>query len=38
MDRRYTAREKARITAGAIVSLVIVGWMVLLAIAALSAR
>jgi hypothetical protein len=31
-------REKAGITAGAVASLVIVGWMVVLAIAFLSAR
>jgi len=34
----YTAKEKRRITAGAVVSLVIVGWIVVLAIAFLAAR
>jgi hypothetical protein len=38
MDRPYTSKETARITAGAVVSLVIVGWLVVLAIAFLSAR
>jgi hypothetical protein len=38
MDRPYTTREKARITAGAIASLVIVGWLVVLAIVFLSVR
>jgi hypothetical protein len=36
--RRYTAKEKARITAGAVASLVIVGWIVVLAVGFLSAR
>jgi hypothetical protein len=36
--RAYTAKEKAKITAGAVASLVIVGWLVVLAIAFLSAR
>ena len=36
--RDYTAREKLKITAGAVASLVIVGWAVVLAIAFLSAR
>jgi hypothetical protein len=36
--RAYTAKEKARIIAGAVASLVIVGWLVFLAIAFLSAR
>jgi hypothetical protein len=35
--RPYTTKEKA-ITAGAVASLVIVGWLVVLAIAFLSAR
>jgi succinate dehydrogenase hydrophobic anchor subunit len=34
----YSTKEKARITVGAIASLVIVGWLVVLAIAVLSAR
>jgi hypothetical protein len=38
MHRPYTAREITGIIAGAITSLVIVGWMVLLAIAFLAAR
>jgi uncharacterized membrane protein YccF (DUF307 family) len=38
MDRRYTLKEKARITAGAVSALVIVGWMIALSIALLSAR
>jgi hypothetical protein len=36
--RDYTTREKLKITAGAVASLVIVGWAVVLAIAFLSAR
>jgi hypothetical protein len=36
--RAYTFREKARITAGAVAALVIVGWMVVLAIVFLSVR
>jgi hypothetical protein len=36
--RPTTAREKAKITAGAVVSLVMVGWAVALAIAFLSTR
>lgn len=36
--RAYTAKEKARITAGAVASLVIVGWLVALAIVFLSVR
>jgi hypothetical protein len=36
--RPYTAREKAKIIAGAVASLVIVGWLVVLAISFLSAR
>jgi hypothetical protein len=38
MDRPTTAREKAKITAGAVAALVIVGWMAILAIAVLAAR
>ena len=37
MDRPYTPKEIARIVAGAVISLVIVGWMVLFAIGYLSA-
>ena len=37
MDRPYTAKEIARIVAGAVISLVMVGWMILLAIGYLSA-
>jgi len=36
--RDYSAREKLKITAGAVASLVIVGWVIVLAIALLSAR
>jgi hypothetical protein len=36
--RDYTPKEKARITAGALTSVVIVGWLVVLALAFLSAR
>jgi hypothetical protein len=36
--RAYTAKEKAKITAGAVAALVITGWLVLLAIAFPSAR
>jgi hypothetical protein len=38
MDPPTTPKEKARITAGAIASLVIVGWMAALAIAILAVR
>ena len=38
MDLPTTPKEKARITVGAIASLVIVGWIVALAIAILAAR
>jgi len=38
MDRPHTVREIAGIAAGAVTSLVIVGWMVFLAIGFLSAR
>jgi hypothetical protein len=38
MDLPTTPKEKARIAAGAIASLVIVGWMVALAIAILAVR
>jgi hypothetical protein len=36
--RRTTAKEKLRMTAGAAASLVIVGWLVVLAIVFLSVR
>jgi hypothetical protein len=36
--RPYTPKEKLKITAGAVASLVIVGWAVVLALAFLSAR
>ncbi len=36
--RPYTAKEKAKITAGAVASLVIVGWLAVLAIVILSVR
>jgi hypothetical protein len=34
--RGYTTREKLKITAGAVASLVIVGWIVVLAVSFLS--
>jgi len=34
----YTTRQKLKITAGAAASLIIVGWLAVLAIAALSVR
>jgi hypothetical protein len=36
--RPYSTQEKAKILAGAVASLVIVGWLVVLATAFLSAR
>jgi hypothetical protein len=36
--RAYTTKEKLRITAGAVASLVIVGWVVVLAIVFLTVR
>jgi hypothetical protein len=36
--RPYTMKEKLKITAGAVTSLVIVGWAVVLAIAFMSVR
>jgi hypothetical protein len=36
--RPYTAKEKAKITAGAVASLIIVGWIVVVALGFLSAR
>jgi hypothetical protein len=36
-DQPYTAKERTRITAGAVAALVISGWLVVLAIAFLSA-
>ena len=36
--RAYTTKEKAKITAGAVAALVIVGWLVVLAIAFFSTR
>ena len=38
MDRPTTAKENAKITAGAVAALVMVGWMAILAIAVLAAR
>jgi hypothetical protein len=38
MDRPYTTKEIVRIIAGAVTSLVIVGWTVFLAIGYMSAR
>ena len=36
MDRPYTAKESAKIVAGAVASLVIVGWLVVIALTLLS--
>jgi hypothetical protein len=36
--RGYTTKEKVKITAGAVAALVITGWLVVLAIAFMSAR
>ena len=36
--RGYTTKEKAKVTAGAVVSVVMVGWLVVLAIVLLSVR
>jgi hypothetical protein len=36
MDRPYTLKEMAKITAGAIAALVIVGWMAVIAISFMS--
>jgi hypothetical protein len=36
--RRYTAKEKVRITVGAVAALVITGWLFVLALAYVSAR
>jgi hypothetical protein len=36
MDQPYTFKEKAKIAAGAFASLIIVGWMVVLALAVLN--
>jgi hypothetical protein len=36
--RDYTTKEKVKITAGAVTALIIVGWLVVLALAFLSAR
>jgi hypothetical protein len=36
--RGYTTKEKVRITVGAVASLVVVGWLVVLGIAFMSAR
>jgi hypothetical protein len=36
--RDYTFKEKAKITAGAVSALIIVGWLVVIALAVLSAR
>jgi hypothetical protein len=36
--RGYTTKEKAKITAGAVAALVIVGWLAVLSIAFLSSR
>jgi len=38
MDRPTTLKQKARITAGAAASLVMVAWLIVLAIACLSVR
>jgi len=36
--RGYTLKEKLKITAGAVTSLVIIGWLLFLALAILSSR
>jgi hypothetical protein len=36
--RSYTTKEKVRITVGAVAALVVVGWLVALGIAFMSAR
>jgi hypothetical protein len=36
--RPYTFKEKARITVGAIAALVVVGWLAVIALAAMSVR
>jgi succinate dehydrogenase hydrophobic anchor subunit len=36
--RDYTTKEKLKITAGALASLVVVGWLVVLAVVFLSVR
>jgi hypothetical protein len=36
--RGYTTKEEAKITAGAVAAMVVVGWLAVLAIAFLSAR
>jgi hypothetical protein len=38
MDRPYTFKEMARITAGAVAAVVIIGWIVILAVSVMSAR
>jgi hypothetical protein len=37
-DQPYSAKEKAKLTAGAVASLVIVGWLIVLANVFLSIR
>jgi hypothetical protein len=37
-DQPYTPKEKTKVTAGAVASLVIVGWLVVLAIVFMSVR
>ena len=37
-DQPYTAKEKSKVTAGAAASLVLVGWLIVLAIVFLSVR
>ena len=34
----YTFKEKAKITAGAVTALVIIGWLAVIALAAMTAR
>ena len=38
MDRPYTAKERARITLGAVMALIIIGWIAVIAIATMSVR
>ena len=37
-DRPYTFKEKTRITLGAMVALIVVGWIAVIAIATMSVR
>jgi hypothetical protein len=37
-DQPYTAKERSKVTAGAVAALVIAGWLIVLAIVFLSVR